>query len=732
MMDFAASRDKVGALLAPRNVAILGASDRPGNWAARVWRNLNRYDFPGPVYPINPRLETLWDVQCYPDVAALPEPPDHLAVLVPAPLVPDMLASAAAAGARSATIFTSGFEESADEEGRKLGRRLAEIIRETGLAVSGPNCLGNLSARSRLVTMTEDRPLNLVPGPVALIGQSGGVMMFANHVLAERGLTAGYVVSSGNETGLTSADYIAYFAEDPDTRVIMSYLEAVRDPQTFLAACRAARDSGKPVVMVKLGQSAAGRRAAVAHTGMLAGAIEAFDAAAGDAGILRVDSLDDAVEAVEYLVHAAPPRGPRLGAITLSGAYRGLLLDSADRNDLSFPDLAPATRAKLEERLGVGSIVGNPLDGGFAILTSEETYIACIDIMQDDPNIDMILLQEELPRREQGADRTERYLKIAEDYAAAGAKKPIVFVSVLSHSQSDHSRAVRAALPHLPFLQEANKSLRTIGNVLAWRERGERARDAETVAATPLPAASTDRWRREAAQTGVTGAFNEVASKALLTEYGIAVPREILARTAEEAVDAAERIGYPVVLKGVSAELAHKSEAGAVLMDLGSGQHVRDAYAQIGRNVAAYRADIRLDGILVCEQIGGGLELALGIHRNPEVGLVIMAGTGGVWLELYKDVAFAAPPLSRAKAEHMIAQTRMARLLKGYRGAAAAHGDAVIDALLALGRIAVDLHDIIESVDINPFVALPRGAVALDALVVVKDASTSAPPQSEI
>lgn len=443
-MDLTASRNKVAALLAPRNVAIVGASDRPGNWAARVWRNLNRYDFPGAIYPINPRRETLWDVPCYPDVASLPEPPDHLAVLVPAPLVPDVLTSAAAAGARSATIFTSGFEESPDEEGRELGRRLAEVIRETGLGVSGPNCLGNLSARSRLVTMTEDRPLNIAPGPVALIGQSGGVMMFANHVLAERGITAGYVISSGNETGLTSADYIAYFADDADTRVIVSYLEAVRDPETFLAACRVARDAGTPVVMLKLGYSVEGRKAAVAHTGRLAGALEAFDAAAGEAGVLRVDSLDDAIETVEYLVHAAPPSGPRLGAITLSGAYRGLLLDAADRNDLSFPDLSPATRAKMEELLGVGSIVGNPLDGGFAILTSEETYIACIDIMQDDPNIDIVLLQEELPRREQGADRTKRYLKIAEDYIAAGAKKPIVFVSVLSHSQNDHSRELRA------------------------------------------------------------------------------------------------------------------------------------------------------------------------------------------------------------------------------------------------------------------------------------------------
>lgn len=725
-MDLTASRNKVAALLAPRNVAIVGASDRPGNWAARVWRNLNRYDFPGAIYPINPRRETLWDVPCYPDVASLPEPPDHLAVLVPAPLVPDVLTSAAAAGARSATIFTSGFEESPDEEGRELGRRLAEVIRETGLGVSGPNCLGNLSARSRLVTMTEDRPLNIAPGPVALIGQSGGVMMFANHVLAERGITAGYVISSGNETGLTSADYIAYFADDADTRVIVSYLEAVRDPETFLAACRVARDAGTPVVMLKLGYSVEGRKAAVAHTGRLAGALEAFDAAAGEAGVLRVDSLDDAIETVEYLVHAAPPSGPRLGAITLSGAYRGLLLDAADRNDLSFPDLSPATRAKMEELLGVGSIVGNPLDGGFAILTSEETYIACIDIMQDDPNIDIVLLQEELPRREQGADRTKRYLKIAEDYIAAGAKKPIVFVSVLSHSQNDHSRELRATLPHLPFLHEANKSLRTIGNVLAWRERGERAREAETLAAAPSTAAATDRWRRAAADADGLRAFDEVASKALLTEYGIAVPEERLAVSADEAVEAAEAIGYPVVLKGVSADLAHKSEAGAVLTGLDNGEQVREAFGRIGRNVAAYRADIRLDGVLVCQQIGGGLELALGIHRDPEVGLVIMAGTGGVWLELYKDVAFAAPPMSAAKAEHMIAQTRMAQLLKGYRGGAAADSGAVVDALLALGRIAVDLHDVIESVDINPFVALPGGgAVALDALVVVRGTGNS-------
>jgi acetyltransferase len=713
------SRRKVAALLRPKSIAIIGASDRPGSWTARIWRNLQRYGFPGAVYPVNPKRDTIWEVKCHADLAALPEPPDHLVVLVPAKAVAGVLASGAAAGARSATIFTSGFDEAEGADGRALGRKLKAVIEETGLAVSGPNCLGNIAAPTPLMTMTDDRPQTILPGPVAIVGQSGGLLMAIKRTLEERGVQSGYVITSGNETGLTSADYIHYFAADGDTRVIVSYLEAVRDPPAYLSACRAARAAGKPVVVVKIGLSEAGRAAAMTHTGALAGSVEAFDAIAGEAGAVRVNTLDDAIEVVEYFLHAPLPKGAALGAITYSGALRGLLLDRVPNTGLHFPELAGATKEKLETMLGAGALVGNPLDGGFAAVTNEDIFIACIEAMIADPGIDMLLLQEEIPRV--GGTRKENTLKRVEALAAKGLAKPVVFISMISHGLTDHARDLRGDLGHLPFLHEVEKSLRAIGAVTAYAEAGRRAEAGAGAVAMP-DGAAMEAVRRAAVEASAPRALNEVESKALLAAYGIALPDETLVASADEAVEAAERLGWPVVLKAVSSKITHKSDTGAVLLGLASAAEVQKGYEAISANVEAHQPGTALAGMLVAKQIAGGLELVLGISRDPEMGPVVMFGTGGVWLELYKDVAFSGAPLDAARAEAMIAKTHADRLIAGYRGAPAADRRAVIEALISLGRIADDLGDVIESIDINPFVALRdgNGGYALDGLVVVR------------
>jgi acyl-CoA synthetase (NDP forming) len=719
--DLELSQRKVAALTAPRNVVLVGASDRPASWAARVWQNLTRHGFAGPIYPINPNRAEIWGRTCYPDIRALPEPPDHLVVLVPAAGVLAVLREAAAAGARSATVFSAGFGEANDEAGLERRRALVELIAESGLALSGPNCMGNLCAKSRLVTLSDTRGGRVAPGPIAMVGQSGGVMIFTHSVLDERGHGAGYLITSGNEAGLSVADYVAFFAVEPEVRIILCYIEAVADLAKFKAACRLAQRMGKPVIVHKLGRSDAGKAAALAHTGSLAGSAEAFDAVTGELGVIRVDSLDDAVELIELMLHTSTPKGRRLGAITLSGAYRGLLLDAAAKSDLDFPPLAPATDARLRSLLSVGSLVSNPLDGGFGVLSSRETYLACVEALDGDPNIDMLLLQEELPRAP-GADRTEAYLRGVEAYVAAGARKPIAFVSVLSHGHSDHSRALRTELPHVSFLNEAGKALRVID--LAIRR--------DELAAAPsqdAPRAAIDDGTlgglRALARDDRPVALGELQSKELLRRYGIQTPREALASSPQEAAKLAREIGYPVVLKIASPAVAHKSDVGGVLLDLRGETELVAGYDRILRTVRGRGIDA-IDGVLVCQQARGGVELVLGVHRDPEMGLVVMAGGGGVLLELMEDVAFASPPLDRAKARALVAGTRVSRLLAGYRGAPRCDLDAVVDALVALGRMAVDLAAVVESIDVNPFVALAegQGGLALDALVVLKPASS--------
>ncbi len=713
-MDLEASKQKVKALTEPRNAVLVGASERQGSWAWRVLRNLKQYEFPRPLYLVNPRRSEIEGERCYPDVRSLPEPPDHLIVLVPAPSVPEVLRNGAAAGARSATVFSSGFGEAYNDAAVPLGRELRQVIAETGLAVSGPNCMGNICAKNHFVTLSEDRPLTLREGPVALVGQSGGMMIFLNASLEERGINAEYLITSGNEAGLGIPDYVAFFADQPELKVIILYIEAISDIEKFKAACRMARAAGKAIVAIKLGQSEGGRNAAMAHTASLAGTVEAFDAIAADVGIIRANTLDDAVEVTELLVHTTAPRGRRLGAITLSGAFRGLLYDAAERNGLVFPKLADDTLAKLNAVLGVGSLVSNPIDGGFGVLSSIDNYKASIAALQADPNIDMILIQENLPR-EPGSDRAERYIHTVDAIVAGGAPKPIAIITPVSHSQSDYSRALRAKVPNVSFLLEVNKGLGAIAGVIRRDELERLAGSPESKIATPAEAAAAARMRTMT--TSGAAALNEIDSKELIRAYGIPTPTEIAVQSPDDAVKAAQRIGYPVVLKAVSAKLLHKSDAGAVALGLPDDRALLAAYERIVANVRRIGVE-KLDAMLVCQQVSGGLELVLGLNRDPEMGLVVMAGSGGVLLELTKDVAFAAPPISRDKARAMIERTHVARLLRGYRSAETRDVDAVIDALVALGRIAEDLADAVQSIDINPFVVLPRGGFALDALVV--------------
>lgn len=464
-----AAQAKVAALLNPRNVVIVGASDAPGSWALRAFTNLCRYEFPGAVYALNPRRDRVWNMRCYGSFGELPEPPDHVVVAIPAPQVPDTLRAAAAAGARSATVMSSGFAEAQNPAAKALAATLQKTIAETGLAVSGPNCMGNIHAPSRLMTLTDDRPHRMAAGPVAIVAQSGGLAMAIKRTLEERGIATASLVTSGNEAGLTTADYIAYYATLPFVRVIVSYLETVKDAAHLRAACAMARNAGKLVIAVKLGASAEGQAAALAHTGAVAGAMAEFDALAASAGILRVRTLDDIVEAVEYFTHVPLPAGANLGGITFSGALRGLLLDAAAANGLTFPALAPATLKRLEAVLGVGAFIGNPLDSGFAGLGSKEVYIECVAALLDDPAIDILLLQEELPRGS-GSERKEANLHAVNALAARG-KKPIVHVTMISHGLNDYSRSLREQLPNIGFMQEVDKTLRAVRAIATYAER---------------------------------------------------------------------------------------------------------------------------------------------------------------------------------------------------------------------------------------------------------------------
>jgi acetyltransferase len=702
-------------MLHPRNIVLVGATDKPGNYAERIWNNLVKYGFEGGLYPLNARRETIWGVPCYPDFASLPEKPDHVLVMVPARFAVQVIRDAAAGGARSATIVTSGFSELQDDESQRLAAELQQAIRETRLGVTGPNCLGNLSAGEKLFTNIDDRIVTMEAGPVAIVGQSGAIVMAIRQALEDRGVGVGYMVTSGNEAGLETPDLMAYFAADPSVRVIVVYLEGVRNTKVFREACKAARAAGKPVIALKLGASEGGRAAAMAHTGALAGSIETFDAISTREGVIRVRGLDEMIETTECFVHAEPPKGPRLAAVTLSGGKRGLLIDAFSAAGMNFAQLSADASAKLAKMLGPGSIVGNPLDAGFAAVVDPSVYMQSIRIMIDDPDTDIVIIDSELPKAPH--ELRERNLRIVNDMAG-NADKPVIYISTMSIGFTEFTKVLRRSLPHIAVMQGLD---RAVGAIKALIDYASLRKEVPDILSSS--SASARATLEKTLKNASGAALDEVASKRLLRAYGIPVSKEEIARTAADAVRIAKKIGFPVVAKVVSADILHKSDIGGVMLNLNSAAEVKQAFNTITARVKKLRNKPVLEGILIAQQVKADLELVIGAALDAEMGPVVLFGTGGLDIELMKDVALAGAPLDAAEARGLIERTKAGVKLRGYRGKPALHAASVVKALVGLSNLMADAGDRIASIDVNPFLVNTKTGVAVDGLIVLNNPS---------
>jgi acetate---CoA ligase (ADP-forming) len=705
----------IHAMLHPRNIVLVGATDKPGNYAERIWNNLIKYHYQGGLYPVNAKRETIWGVPCYKDFASLPDKPDHVLVLVPARFAVQVVRDAAAAGARSATIVTSGFSELQDDESQRLAAELQQTIRETGLAVTGPNCLGNLSAGERLFTNIDDRVVTMEAGPVAIAGQSGAIVMAIRQALEDRGVGVGYMVTTGNEAGLETPDLMAYFAADPSVRVIVVYLEGVRNTKVFRAACKAARAAGKPVIALKLGASEGGRAAAMAHTGALAGSIETFDAISTREGVIRVRGLDELIETTECFVHADLPKAARLAAVSLSGGKRGLLIDAFSSAGLNFSPLSQNASDKLARMLGPGSIVGNPLDAGFAAVVDPSVYMQSIKIMIDDPDTDIVIIDAELPKAPHPL--RERNLRIVNEMAGA-AGKPVIYISTMSIGFTEFTKGLRKSLPHIAVMQGLDRAVGAIKSLIDYASLRKEVPEVVSSSSTSARA-MLERMLKSAKGA----ALDEVASKKLLKAYGIPVSREEIAQTAAEAVKIAKKIGFPVVAKVVSADILHKSDIGGVVLNINSTADVRKAFTDITARVKKLKNKPTLEGILIAQQVKAELELVVGASLDAEMGPVVLFGTGGVDIELMKDVALAGAPLDEADAKELIGRTKAGVKLKGYRGKPALHEASAVKAIVGLSNLMADAGTRIASIDVNPFLINSKTGVAVDGLIVLNNAA---------
>lgn len=700
-------------LLNPRAIAVVGASERPGSAGWAVLENLRHLEYDGTVYGVHLKHREVLGFLCYPDLKSLPGPVDAVAVLLGAEKVPAVLEAAVEIGVQAVWILASGFGE-AGAEGQARQAELTGFAEQTGLMVCGPNCVGVANLVDRVAMYSPVLSPATRAGGVSAVVQSGAICLgLAN--AARFGFR--YLISSGNEAVLDSADYIGYLTGDPHTRVIIAFLEGINNPRKFVAAAEAAAEAGKPILVVKVGRSEAARRAVQAHTGSLAGSDAVCDAVFRRLGVMRLDTLDELVETTELFLACPLPAGAGVGLLSLSGGHIGLIADLAQDLGLEFPVFSTEARQALTEILPPYSPIANPLDAwGSGDL--EKNYPACVEVVSREEDVHLLAVSRDTPL---GVAPLEVKQSLAVAEAAVRAtqetgKPVLIFSNYSAGFQAEVKRVLREG--GVPYLQGTQETLRAIQAFVRYasfhRRRGE-----PVVAGCPSPADLAE-WRERL--QAVRGALSEMEGRRLLAAYGIPGPREAVAATEEAAVEAAKRIGYPVVLKVLSPDIQHKTEIGGVRVGLESAQAVATAYREVMEAARQHHPQARLEGVLIQEMIPqGAVEVILGVLQDPDFGPVVVFGSGGILVELLKDSSLRLPPLSREEALEMIHETRGARLLRGFRGKPPADVDGLADGLVRLSQLAVDLGDLIAALDINPLMVLPRGQgiCAVDALVEI-------------
>ena len=708
-----ASFRDLSPLLNPKAIAVVGASDRHGSAGRLVLENLRNLEYQGAVYAVHPKYTQALGFPCYPDLKSLPGPVDSVAVLLAAEKVLPTLEAAVEVGVQAAWVLASGFAE-AGPEGEARQADLARFAEETGLMVCGPNCIGVANLVDRVATYSVALSPATHAGGVSAVVQSGAICLgLAN--AARFGFR--YLISSGNEAVLDSADYIGYLASDPHTRVIIAFVEGIRSPQKFVAAAQAAVEASKPILLVKVGRSEAARQAVQAHTGSLAGSDAVCDAVFHRLGVMRLDTLDELMEAAELFLTCPLPKGEGVGLLSLSGGQIGLVADLAQDLGLEFPAFSEEAQQALARILPPYSPIANPLDAwGSGDL--ESTYPGCVEVVSREKNIHLLAVSRDTPP-EVAPREVEQSLAVAEAAVRAAREtgKPVLLFSNFS---TGFQAEVKKMLDEggVPYLQGTRETLRAVQTFV--RYAGFRCRMGKPIAAgCPSPADLPD-WRRKLQQ--VRGSLSEVEGRRLLAAYGIPAPREAVATTAEEAIETARHIGFPVVLKILSPDIHHKTEIGGVRVGLGDEAAIVIAFREVMEVAQRHHPRARLEGVVIQEMISAeAVEVILGVLRDPDFGPVVVFGSGGVLVELLEDSSLRLPPLSREEALEMIQETRGARLLGGFRGRPPADVDALADALVRLSQLAVDLGDLIVALDINPLMVLPRGqgVRAVDALVEV-------------
>jgi acetyl coenzyme A synthetase (ADP forming)-like protein len=694
------------AVLKPRSVAVVGASNRPGSVGGEIFRNLIGSSFTGAVYPVNRSSKVVQSVRAYPSLAEVPDEVELVIVAVPRDSVPAVVEDSAAKGARGMVIITAGFSETG-AEGAAIQDRILDQTRGNGIRLVGPNCLGVLNTDPEIRLNATFAPTWPQAGNIAFLSQSGALGVAILDYAHSLGIGISQFVSVGNKADVSGNDLLEYWEADPGTEVILLYLESFGDPRRFMTLARRIGRT-KPIIAVKSGRTESGARAASSHTGSLAGLDVAVDALLGQAGVIRVDTIEELFDAAMLLANQPVPRGNQVAILTNAGGPGIMASDACESRGLEIPRLSPQVEEGLRTFLPAEASVRNPVDMLAAADAPE--YERSLALLLDDDRIDAVIVLFVPPIFADASAVAEAILTAAE-----GTDKPVLTCLMGTHGVPAALSSLRKGhFPSYAFPEDAALALVRAVRYGEWLARGEQELPSPIVDAAEQARAAI-RPRDAVDEGGSWLDPDEVAG--VLAAYGIRTPESVTARNAKAAAKAAKKIGYPVVLKLASDTITHKTDVGGVVANLEDASAVRHAFETVRSGLAAAGREGEMKGVLV-QQMVQGVELFVGSSQDPKFGALIAFGVGGINVELWRDVVFRVHPITAADARDMLDDIRGAKLLDGFRGSQPVDRDAVVDTLVRLSLLVGDLPEILE-IDINPLMALPpgEGVVAVDARV---------------
>ncbi len=691
------------ALFAPKSIAVIGASNRQGSVGRAVFTNILLNEYTGTVYPVNPKDRSICGVRSYPSVQDLPESVDLAMVVVPAAVVPAVTEECGKKGVKSLIIISAGFKE-VGQDGTALERQVASLAQKYSMRLVGPNCLGTINTDPEVrlnASFASQMPLE---GSIAFASQSGALGEAVIDYATGEGIGFSKFISLGNKADVNENDILEYLRTDPQTKVILLYIEDIVDGRKFVDTVTRVTEE-KPIIAVKAGVSPEGAKAASSHTGALAGSDEAYNAILKQSGVLRVESIIDLFDYARAFAKQPLPRGNRVAIITNGGGPGIMATDASVRYGLQISQLSEATKAKLRAGLPKEASVNNPIDL-IGDAQSDRYELALQALYDESVDCGLVLLTPQA---------MVDLKKVAGTIASVGPKSgKTILASILGLTDITPAVDVLESnnIPHYTFPESAVRALAAMYEYKRWVERPR----------TQIKHFKVDIGKAQeiisgAKRAGLTNLPQDDALR-ILSTYGLPVIKTETASSRAEAIEAAKRIGYPVAMKIVSPDVLHKIDVGGVKLDLNSDQDVGEAFDEILKNVKTRVPGARIEGVLLQEYVTGGTETIIGIHRDPKFGPLLMFGLGGIYVEAYRDVSFRLAPIRELSADNMISQIRGSKILLGFRGQPPADTKAIADCIERLSQMSIELSDIAE-LDVNPLVAFANGCKALDARIII-------------